>query len=149
MRMLCYKCRHSWNYKGKNSEGKGYITCPGCMYKIRVDKALIEPLSVQKLLTNLPKKRPLPNELPKKLPKKLLTTNRIIVKRTPEIIQDPPIKIRILSPPLPLQIQKRFDEKEQDQDDPFSNLPTEEPNFEVRAIGFDPLKTLNHQMGFI
>ena len=69
MQMLCYKCNHSWNYKGKNSEGQGYITCPGCLYKIRVDKALIEPLSKQKLLTNLPNKRILPKKLP--------TTNEI------------------------------------------------------------------------
>ena len=53
MRMLCYKCDHSWNYKG-NSEGKVYVTCPNCIRKVRIDKALIEESFQQKLLTELP-----------------------------------------------------------------------------------------------
>ena len=68
MRMLCYKCDHVWNYKGKNIEGEGYITCPKCYYKIRVDKALIDEPSEQKLLTNLPRERILPKKLLSKLP---------------------------------------------------------------------------------
>ncbi len=72
--MLCYKCEHSWNYKGKNTEGKGNITCPRCLYKIRVDKAMIEGPLKQELLIKLPTKRPLPNELPNELPRKLPTT---------------------------------------------------------------------------
>lgn len=65
MRMLCYKCGHSWNYKGKLF----YITCPSCSYKIRKDKALIESVeSKQELLTILPKKEELPTRIPKKLP---------------------------------------------------------------------------------
>ncbi len=68
MRMLCYKCNHPWNYKGKKTEGTDYITCPGCLYKLRLDKALIGGPSKQELLSNLPSKKLLPNELPKKLP---------------------------------------------------------------------------------
>jgi len=68
MQMLCYKCDHSWLYKGKKTEGEDYITCPGCYYKIRLDKALIGSPSQQKLLTNLPNKGELLSELPRKLP---------------------------------------------------------------------------------
>lgn len=53
MRMLCYKCDHSWNYKG-NSEGKVYVTCPNCIRKVRIDKVLIEEPFQQKLLNELP-----------------------------------------------------------------------------------------------
>ena len=63
MRMLCYKCNHSWNYKGKNSEGKGYITCPGCYYKIRGDRALVKEPFKEKLLTNPPVREKLPTKL--------------------------------------------------------------------------------------
>ncbi len=37
MDLKCYKCGHSWNYKGKRK----YLTCPNCLYKIRQDKAKV------------------------------------------------------------------------------------------------------------
>jgi len=66
--MLCYKCSHPWNYKGKNTEEEDYITCPGCYRKIRFGKALIEDVSEQKLLTSLPKKSVKTTSFPLKLP---------------------------------------------------------------------------------
>jgi len=78
MRMLCYKCDHPWNYKGKHTKGKGYITCPQCLYKIRSDKALIEDTFKQESLNELPKKKQLPIKLPSNLPKRIPTT---IIKR--------------------------------------------------------------------
>lgn len=65
MRALCYKCGHSWNYKGKTTEGKGYITCSGCYYKIRADKALdFSSQEHQKLLTTTNKLLSLPKKIP-------------------------------------------------------------------------------------
>ncbi len=89
MRMLCYKCNHPWNYRGKNTEEKDNITCPKCMYKLVLGKALIEGPSEQKLLTNLPNKKPLPNKLPSLLPSKLPTTNefeRVILEEGMEVL---------------------------------------------------------------
>ena len=107
MRMLCYKCEHSWNYKGKNTEGKGNITCPRCLYKIRVDKAMIEGPLKQELLIELPTKRPLPNELPNELPRKLPTTRPELRVLQEEETPTPGIQeeeqeptIRILPPKL-------------------------------------------------
>lgn len=91
MRMLCYKCDHLWNYKGKNSDGKGYITCPGCYYKIRPDRAMVKEPFKQNLLTELPKKESLPIKLPTKLlsfKRELPTTHYIPPKRTPIMIQN-------------------------------------------------------------
>lgn len=65
MRALCYKCGHSWNYKGEIKEGKKYITCSGCYYKIRIDRALdFSTEEHQKLLTNSIKLPSLPIKLP-------------------------------------------------------------------------------------
>ncbi len=87
MRMLCYKCSHPWNYRGKNTEEKDNITCPKCMYKLVLGKALVEGPSEQKLLINLPNKKPLPNKLPSFLP----TTNefeRVILEEGMEVLVD-------------------------------------------------------------
>ncbi len=65
MRALCYKCGHSWNYKGEIKEGKKYITCSGCYYKIRIDRTLdFSTEEHQKLLTNPVKLPSLPHKLP-------------------------------------------------------------------------------------
>jgi len=37
MRAKCYKCGWEWNYKGKSTVN---LTCPSCLYKLRVEKAL-------------------------------------------------------------------------------------------------------------
>ncbi len=87
MQMLCYKCGRSWNYKGKNSEGKGYITCPGCLYKIRVDKALMEEPFKQELLIKLPKKKIISKELPKKLPTNLPTIEPLEIEQEEKIVE--------------------------------------------------------------
>jgi len=89
MRMLCYKCNHPWNYEGKNTEEKDNITCPKCMYKLILGKALAEELSEQKLLVNLPNKKLLPNRLPSNLPNFLPTTNefeRVILAEGMEVL---------------------------------------------------------------
>ncbi len=91
MRVLCYKCDHSWNYKGKNTEGKGYITCSGCYYKIRLDRAIVKGLPEQKLLTKLPSfQRELPKELSKipttHYPK--IDLKPLEIKRPIKIIED-------------------------------------------------------------
>ncbi len=129
MRMLCYKCDHSWNYKGKNTEGEGYITCPGCYYKIRVDKALIESPFKQKLLTNLPIKQKLLINLPIKLP----TTQ-------------PKIEFEIIKDNLD---EEEIEEVEdmQEQESSIRILP---PEFEIiRIIPRDPIKILEHQRSFL
>ncbi len=132
MRMLCYKCKHSWNYKGKNTH---YITCPGCFYKIRVDKAFIEGPVHQKLLTNLPKIKRLPSKLPKKLP----TTN-----------ETQPLKIEI--PIIKTESERYMEmgfEKCEDQfgkDVYVRNVPW----FNIiRTIPRDPIKLIAHQRSFI
>lgn len=35
MEIVCYKCEHEWNYKGKS---KFYITCPSCYLKLSLKK---------------------------------------------------------------------------------------------------------------
>lgn len=97
--MLCYKCKYSWNYKGKNSEGKGYITCPGCLYKIRSDRALVEETFKQESLI----------KLPTKLPKRLPTTNHLkpLEIKVPieiEEYQEEEIKIREIKSDLNIRI---------------------------------------------
>ena len=99
MRVLCYKCDHPWNYKGKNSEGKGYITCPGCLYKIRLDKAVVEEPFKQELLTT---KTKLPKQRLPKLPKELLTTNQI-----------DPLEIKA---PIEIEIIEEAQDQEEDQE---------------------------------
>ena len=141
MRMLCYKCNHSWNYKGKNTEGEGYITCPGCYYKIRVDKALIESPFKQKLLTNLP----ITNKLPTKLP----TTQPKIEF---EIIKDKDNFVYRVDKKMSKQFKEILDEEEdevedvQEQESVIRILP---PKFEIiRVIPRDPIKILEHQRSF-
>ena len=207
--MLCYKCDHPWNYKGKNTEEGDYITCPGCYRKIIFGKALIEDPSEQKLLTSLPKKRVKTTNFPLKLPtttsferiildggmevlvdKKIAeqiqeapedddeedlietvieteehktdeqeqewedilteTTDaygkKIIIKKGRRIVEE--VSIKLLSPGLPSNVQKAFYEKEQEQNNPFLNLPREEPDFEIRVIPIDPVKILEHQVAY-
>lgn len=59
------------------------------------------------------------------------------------------VAIKILSPSLPTSIQKAFYEEEQEQNNPFSNLPREEPNFEIRIIPRKtPLEIMEHQIAY-
>ena len=121
--MLCYKCDHSWNYKGKYSEGEGYITCPKCLYKIRVDKALVEGYSGQKLLTNLPKKKLLPKRLPNKIP----TTILFNLSDLPE------------------------EEEEQESENELGLSPAIKiikRDIDIRVIPYDPIKILEHQQSY-
>jgi len=148
MRMRCYKCGHSWNYRGKYTEGEGYITCPGCYYKIRVDKALIEAPSKQELLTNLPNKGGLPSELPIKLP----TTG---LKIEFETIRDQDGFVYLVDK----RIAKQFKEAQegmgvpngganlfQEQESDIKILP---PKFEIiRIIPRAPIKILEHQQEY-
>lgn len=55
------KCLYEWDYKGKASNPKDYITCPKCHYRIMLNKAL--DLSISHSLTHsLTHKQPV--ELP-------------------------------------------------------------------------------------
>ena len=43
MRSICYKCGHTWNYKGKQ-RGKDTLCCSKCSYKLIAEKALVKDL---------------------------------------------------------------------------------------------------------
>ena len=133
--MLCYKCDHSWFYKGKNSEGKGYITCPGCYYKIRVDKALVEDSSQHKLLTELPIFKTKHKELPIKL---LSSKAKIPTTHHPLFLKEVPYEDSD---------NEELDEDEfEEQESSIKILP---PKFEIiRVIPYDPIKHLNHMKNF-
>lgn len=145
MRMLCYKCDYSWNYKGKYTEGEGHITCPKCFYKIRVDKALIEGPSQQELLTNLPNKK----RLSKGLPKKLLTTK---LEKGFEAIRDKDGFIYLVD----RKIAKQFKEAQEETLVPSRGIEEEDLGIKVlpikpeiiRIIPIDPIKILEHQRSF-
>jgi len=144
MRMLCYKCGHPWNYRGKYTEGEGYITCPGCYYKIRVDKALIEAPSEQKLLSNLLNKRILPSELPSELP-----TTRLKIEF--ETIRDQDGFVYLVDKRIAKQFKEAQEEEanlfqEQEQESAIKILPVR-PEI-IRIIPRDPLKILKHQRSF-
>ncbi|MFW9873005.1 MAG: hypothetical protein ACFFG0_07900 [Candidatus Thorarchaeota archaeon] len=54
MELICYKCSHKWDYKGKSK----YLTCPNCLYKIRLDKAMIKiPTTIPTIPTTIPTKK--------------------------------------------------------------------------------------------
>ena len=144
MRMLCYKCGHSWNYRGKYTEGEGYITCPGCYYKIRVDKALIEAPSKQELLTNLPNKGGLPSELPIKLP-----TTRLKIEF--ETIRDQDGFVYLVDKKIAKQFKEAQEEIVpnlfQEQEEPDIKILSSK--FEIiRIIPRDPIKILEHQQEY-
>ena len=139
MRMLCYKCDHPWNYKGRNSEGKGYITCPGCYYKIRVDKALVEEPFKQELLTTKTKLPILPIQRLPKLPIKLLSSKaEIPTTHHPLLLKEVPYEDSD---------NEELDEDEfEEQESSIRILP---PRFEIiRVIPYDPIKHLNHMKNF-
>lgn len=149
MQMLCYKCDHSWPYKGKKTEGKDYITCPGCYYKIRFDKALIGSPSQQKLLSNLP------TSLPKKglLPIKLLTTR---LKTEFETMRDQDGFVYLVDKKIAKQFKEVLFQEEKEEEE-VPNLFQEQeqvikilpPKFEIiRIIPRDPIKLLEHQRSF-
>ena len=149
MKVLCYKCNHSWNYKGKNTEGKGYITCSGCYYKIRLDRALVEDSSEQKLLTNL---LSLNKKSPKKLSKIPTTHHSLIqlkpleVKRPTEIkiVEDVQEEIKYVNgfSEFHLRVQEMgykgnvFKVKEIKKD------------LNIKVIPRDPLRVLKNRMGY-
>ncbi|MEM3401968.1 MAG: hypothetical protein QW179_00960 [Candidatus Hadarchaeales archaeon] len=35
MKIVCPRCKHEWNYRGKS---KYYVTCPQCLRKIKLDE---------------------------------------------------------------------------------------------------------------
>ncbi len=140
MQMLCYKCGHSWSYKGKKNEEKDHITCPGCYYKILLGKALIEAPSEQKLLSDLPNKKGLPSGLLSELPttisfievEKDIFVEKKIAKQFKEAQEE-------MGPSL-------FQEQEQEQESDIKILP---PKFEIiRIIPRDPIKILEHQQEY-
>lgn len=59
MKAKCYKCNWEWNYKGKSTK---YLTCPKCLYKLNVQKALGKLPNIKEktptYLPNIPKKTP-------------------------------------------------------------------------------------------
>ena len=126
MRVLCYKCNHAWNYKGKNSEGKGYITCPGCLYKIRLDKAIVEYPFKQELLTT---KTKLPIQRLPKLSIKLPTTNQI-----------KPLEIKV-------PIETEIIEEDQDQEEGI-RIREIKSNLKIKIIPRDLFKLVEHQRSF-
>ncbi len=143
MRMLCYKCNHPWNYRGKNTEEKDNITCPKCMYKLVLGKALIEGPSEQKLLTTLPNKKLLPNRLPSFLP----TTNefeRVILDQGMEVLVDKKIVKQFKEAP------EYLDEEIEcviEQEDPMIKII---PAPEIRILPRKtPLEIIKHQESFM
>lgn len=65
MKAICYKCNHSWNFKGKIKENQRYITCSRCYLKIRVDRSIdFSKEETQESLINLPKAPVVKRELP-------------------------------------------------------------------------------------
>ena len=153
MRVLCYKCNHSWNYKGRNSEGKGYITCSGCYYKIRLDKALVEDSSEQKLLINSPLKQ---RELPKKLSKlsKLPTTHHPKIDLKPLEIKVP-TEIKIIKDVQEEEIKTvhSFSEfhlrvQEMGQGEGPVEIKEIKKDLGMRIIPLDPLRALKSQMSY-
>ena len=158
MRMLCYKCGHSWNYTRRNTEGEWrYITCPGCYYKIRVDKALIEDFSKQKLLTNLPNKELLPKKLLIKLPttQKLPTTTKLKIEF--ETLKDKDGFVYRVDKRMSEQFKETLrneeieetlmtDESIEEQEPVIKILP---PKFKIiRIIPRDPIKITEHQVAY-
>jgi len=143
MQMRCYKCGHPWSYKGKKTEGEDYITCPGCYYKIRVDKALIEAPSKQELLTNLPSRRPLPRELPIKLPTTRLKTEF-------ETIRDQDGFVYLVDKKIAKQFKEAFfQEEEEEVQEQESAIKILSSKFEIiREIPRDPIKILEHQQEY-
>ena len=145
MRMLCYKCNHSWNHKGILTEGKVYVTCPNCMRKIRVDRSLIEDVSKQKLLTNLPKKNVDTTSFPLKLP---TTTSfeRVSFSDGFNCL-------------VHKNIAKQFEEAPEEEEDDVKDVLLQEqepaikilpPKFEIiRIIPRDPIQILEHQRSFV
>ena len=143
MRMLCYKCDHLWNYRGRNTEEKDNITCPKCMYKLVLGKALIEGPSEQKLLSNLPNKKLLPNRLPSFLP----TTNefeRVILEEGMEVLVDKKIAKQFKEAP------EYLDEEIEcviEQEDPMIKII---PAPEIRILpGKTILEIMEHQRSFM
>ena len=138
MQMLCYKCDHSWPYKGKKTEEKDHITCPGCYYKILLGKALIEAPSEQKLLSDLPNKKRLPSELLSKLP----TTTSFIEVEDSIFVEK--------------KIAKQFKEAQEEMGSSLFQEQEQEPIIKVLPIGpeiiriipIDPIKILEHQRSF-
>ncbi len=146
MRMLCYKCNHSWTYKGKNTEEEDYITCPGCYRKIRLGKALIDDLSEQELLTSSPKKRMKTTSFPLKL----LTTSleRVYFPDGFDCLVHKDISKQFKELLLEDLEEEEIEEVEdvQEQESVIRILP---PKFEIRVIPTDPIKILEHQMSFL
>ena len=122
MKLKCYnkKCLHSWSYDGKAKNDMDTLTCPKCLYKLRLGKS---------------KGNTLPNALPSRLPIRLPNESSLYIgKITPEMFKDPPIKI--LRPKLPSSILKAMNKKEQEQNNPFLNPPKEEPDFEIKKVPY-------------
>ncbi len=70
MKAKCYKCGWEWDYKGKSIR---YLTCPKCLYKLNVKKALGK-------LPNLKE------EIPTYLPKQKNPYKKIIKERKKEFV---------------------------------------------------------------
>ena len=121
MMSKCYKCNHSWDYKGKS---KCYLTCPKCLYKLRVDKAL----------GNLPNQitSPLPNELPNKIPNE----NTYLPNQDYERVYFPGGFNYLIHK----SIAHRFKE--------LDKLKVDENYLQIRIIPADPIKLIEHQKNY-
>ena len=155
MKVLCYKCDHSWDYKGKNTEGKRYITCSSCYYKIRLDKAIVEDSSQKKLPTGL---LSLPKELPKKL-SKIPTTHYSPIQLRPIEVKRP-IEIKIVEDveeeeiePQEIKYVNSFSEfhlRAQEMDHKGNVFKVKEINkdLNIKNIPRDPMALLKHQQEY-
>lgn len=155
MEIKCYnkKCLHEFNYTGKKKENSATITCPKCRYKLRLGKA--------KIKSEIPE-IPLPHSLPHDLPHEVTSlpnpTSSSEISEIPsleiiehknicdfnlavledQLIQNKfsPLKIKILSHPLPKQIKNKFEELKELEKNPFFNAQKELPSFSIRQIPF-------------
>ncbi len=144
MKMLCYKCDHSWNYKGIINEGKAYVTCPSCMRKIRIDKSFVEDSSEQRLLTSISKMGVKTTSSPLKLP----TTTSFKIEF--ESMKDNQGFLYHVDKRISKQFMKSMDQEETPSPGiepgspgPMRILP---PKFKIiREIPYDSFKHLEHQ----
>ena len=150
MRMLCYKCNHSWQYRGILTEGQLYVTCPNCMRKIRIDNSLIDDSSEQRLLTSLPKKRVKTTSFPLRLP----TTTSFKIEF--ETIKDKDGFVYRVDKRMPERFKETLRNEEiedigkveemQEQESVIRILP---PKFKIiRVIPYNPIKHLEHMKNY-
>lgn len=151
MRALCYKCGHSWNYKGKQRE-KEHLSCSRCSYRLVAEKALLgEDENNQIKLHNFLHNSPL--ELHKEPPKihtyihkkkdfieveKDIFVEKKIAKQFKEAKEDPTEE--------GIFYESIKNNQRQNQEQIITILP---PKYKIiRVIPIDPIKILEHQRNY-